>query len=155
MQHWPALVRTRHNGFSGSNTEEKAIRKARGVAAREGETAWDHATGSGRVRAHTGNYHDAIHAKRNTLVLFLANTFGGLAPGAVTHLHDLGRRPTDRTDYVLTEHYRDRDRFAMHWARRLSAAAVTADARRCLHRLPGLHDEIRRAQHLRAPPRHE
>ena len=46
-------------------------------------------------RAVRGAYHDALHVKRNTVVLFLLSTLGGLAPGAVRHLHDLSRRGLD------------------------------------------------------------
>ena len=38
---------------------------------------WDSSTGLGKVTYHKGNYHDAIHTKRNTVDLRIHNTFGG------------------------------------------------------------------------------
>ena len=45
----------------------------------------------------------------------------------VRHLEALRSRGRDDTEYV-TEWWRDPDKFVDHWARRLAAAAVTADA---------------------------
>ena len=94
------------------------------------------------------------------MVLFLVSLFGGLAPGAVAHLRDLSRRPVDRTEYELelydtyvpdgTARHRSNDKYVQFWARRLSSAAVMADARRCLKRLPGLEEQARRAMYDRA-----
>ena len=85
-------------------------------------------------------------------MLFLLGTLGGLAPGAVRHLHDLSRRGLDRTEYI-TDDYRSKDKFVLHWARRISAALVTADARRCLSRLPALATRARGAHADRAARR--
>ena len=140
------------------NTEERAIAEVLGVPARADShgRAWDHGTGEGTVKQRKGTYHDAIHVKLNTVVLFLVNLFGGLAPGAVTHLRDLSRRPVDRTEYELelydkyvpdgTARHRSNDKYVQYWARRLSSAAVMADARRCLKRLPGLTNQARAAR---------
>ena len=86
------------------------------------------------MTAAVGVYDDALRVKKNTLCLFLLNLFGGLAPGGVAHLTALSKRGTDRTTY-LDPTCRE---FRPFWGQRLSAAVVTADARRCLQRLPGL-----------------
>ena len=120
------------------NTEERLIRSNVGVPARgaEGDARWDPATGTGRVRAHQGDYDDAIRVKRNTFVLFLVNLFGGLAPGAVRHMYTLAQRARrlDRTPYPA----RGATKYLPYWTQLLSAAIVTADARRCIRRLGGL-----------------
>ena len=122
------------------NTEERAIAEVLGVPARADShgRAWDHGTGEGAVKWRKGTYHDAIHVKLNTVVLFLVNLFGGLAPGAVKHLRDLSRRPVDRTEYELelydkyvpdgTARHRSNDKYVQYWARRLSSAAVMAQS---------------------------
>ena len=81
--------------------------------------------------------------KGNTVVLFILNTFGGFAPGALAHLYDLSRRAvkTDRTPYAISS----ARAFIPHYMQRISAAVVTADARRCLRRLPGLQAQARDA----------
>ena len=89
-----------------------------------------------RVAYKQGVYDDAIRVKRNTFVLFLVNHFGGLAPGAVRHMYTLTQRARrlDRTLYPL----RGATKYLPYWTQLLSAAIVTADARRCIRRLGGL-----------------
>ena len=120
------------------NTEERLIRRNVGVVERgaEGDARWDPATGSGRVARHQGVYDDAIRVKRNTFVLFLVNLFGGLARDAVKHVYTLAARARrlDRTPYPA----RGATKYVPYWTQLLSAAIVTADARRCIRRLGGL-----------------
>jgi hypothetical protein len=54
-----------------------------------GDSRWDPTTGSGLVKAHAGNYDDAVRVKRNTLMLFLMSIFGAIAPEAVKHVYTL------------------------------------------------------------------
>ena len=70
------------------NSEERLIRKVRGVRARctASDRVWDPSKGEGRVAAHAGDYDDAVRVKRNTLILFLINLYGGLTPEAVKHV---------------------------------------------------------------------
>ena len=93
-------------------------------------------TGTGRVAYKKGVYDDAISVKRNTFVLFLVNLFGGLSPSATRHMYTLaGRaRRLDRTQYPP----RGATKYLPYWTQLLSAAIVTADARRCIRRLGGL-----------------
>ena len=81
-------------------------------------------------------YHDALHVKHNTVTVGLYNIFGGAAPGAYEYVLALSKRGVDRTDY---ESWAAAD-FVPYWTQRLAASIVTADARRCLKRLPGLKD---------------
>ena len=60
-----------------------------GVAAREGDGRWDSSSGSGAVAFCKGDYHDAIHVKRNTVDLHIHNIFGGFNRGAARALHAL------------------------------------------------------------------
>ena len=139
------------------NTEERLIRLNHGVQARDGDESWDNATGAGRVTAHRGAYHDALHNKHNTVVLTISNLWGGLNPSGVRHLHGLADRAQtlDRTVYPARDQ-RTRP-FAPHYGRRLAAAIIVADARRCQKRLVGLRQlaiaaAARYAQRRAAPP---
>ena len=128
------------------NTEARLIRKVLGVKARDGAERWDSVRGTGAVRAHRGDYHDALHVKRNTVILLVHSIFGGFARGAVSHLRSLAKRPVNKTEYEGT---RVTD-FVPHWSQRISAALVTADARRCQRRLPGLRTRAIDAARQRA-----
>ena len=61
------------------------------------------ATGTGRVDAHDGDYHDALATcnKRSTVVVFLVELSGALSPPAKRHLRWLAARAKrrDRTPY--------------------------------------------------------
>ena len=80
---------------------------------------------------------------RNTLVLTLHNLWGGIAPGGVAHLYALSQRARtlDRTVYSGPRARAGSACFTPHYGERLSAAAVTGDARRCLRRLPGIRQQ--------------
>ena len=131
-----------------------------GVNARgsPGDQRWDPAKGEGRVADHPGDYHDAIHVKFNTVVLFLASLWGGLAPDAVGYMRDLRTRAVkvvDRTAYTLQElrGAKPGSRYLRHWCERLSAAVVMADARRCLKRKDELRARLATARRQRAATR--
>ena len=141
---WSSIVNNVHGPRHGTsflgdthafgNTEERAIVEVLGVKERVGDAPWSAACGAGRVKAHRGDYHDALHAKRNSVLLLLHNNFGGFAPGAVKRMHDLSKRSIDRTQY---ESWTARE-YKPYWSQRISGEIVTADSRRCLRRLPGL-----------------
>ena len=107
------------------------MRKNIGVAARDGTHGWDHREGVGRVPAHQGEYHDAIHNKRNEFWLVLMEIFGGLAPGGVKLFNLYSQRArtgTDRTEYVAVDATtRGAHPFAPHWAQLLSAAVIDGE----------------------------
>ena len=136
------------------NTEEFLIRDTHGVNARAGNTPFGNATGKGAVAAHKGAYNDAENVKHNTVHLRLHNVFSGFAPQADKDLHNLAKRGIDRTEYESWS----ASSFVPYWAQRISAAIVTADARRCLRRLPALrgvvtrHKQDRARAATRAPP---
>ena len=131
------------------NTEERLIRTVLGVEAREGDLTWDSSTGLGKVTYHKGDYHDAIHTKRNTVDLRIHNTFGGFNRGAARALHALSKRTTDRTEYEGWA----APEFKPHWGQRISAAIVMADAKRCHHALSGLRGKARGTAAPRSAPR--
>ena len=154
----------RGNTHAFGNTEERAIVEVLGVPERTDDQgrAWDHSAGAGAVKRQKGSYNDALHVKRNTVVLFLASLLGGLAPAAVDHLRALSRRSIDNTEYEIDIYptrlidagepvsHRTSNRYVEYWARRHAAAAVMADARRCLKRIPGLNNRARARQLERA-----
>ena len=102
------------------------------MIARAGAIKWDHAKGQGRVDEHKGNYFDALFNKLNAVTLFLMEVSGALSPPAKRHLRRLGRRSKirDRTSYDTLQ---NQGKFVAFWIQRLSAAAVTGDARRALN----------------------
>ena len=108
-------------------------------------------TGTGAVALRKGDYHDAIHVKRNATVLFLVNHYGGIGVEGVAWVYALKERAKahDTTAYVLGGP--TRKQWVVHWMHRLSIAVTGADARRCIRRLPGLRAKARAA--ARARPR--
>ena len=66
------------------NTEEWLIRKVIGVQGRQGEAAWDPASGMGRVEEHHGDYHDAISTIRPTSSSTTSMVTSVQAPTAVS-----------------------------------------------------------------------
>ena len=134
---------TVHRGATHAfgNTEECALYQNLGVAARDGDAAWSNVVGAGKVKAHKGFYDDALTAKGNTVNVRLHNIFGGLAPGAMRDLRDLGRRDTDdRTDYHVRPDltFAGHAPYVCHWGQRLGLSVVEADAQRCLARIDKL-----------------
>ena len=129
------------HAFGG--TLEHATRKVLGVRARAGARPWDHATGTGSVVHHPGDYDDAIRRKRNVVVLFLIEITGAMSPPAKRHLrwlHKRAKRNNGNADRTHYEGWAARTRgtarpFMQHWTQRLSAATVMGDARRALNAL--------------------
>jgi len=127
------------------NTEESLIRANKGVRARGGAGRWSSASGTGRVEAHQGAYHDAIYVKRNEFWLVIMNVFGGLNAEGVRlfKLYKDRAKRLDRTEYVASDSAARK--FAPHWAQLLSAAIVTGDARRSLRAVDKVRDDCVRA----------
>jgi hypothetical protein len=125
-------------GFGG--TLENATRTVLGVVARDGPHPWDHATGTGAVTAHPGDYHDGRVNKRNHVRLALAETTGALSPPFLRHLAWLRARARrrDRTPFDRW----DPPPFLDYWIQRLSAAIVAGDARRGLSALETKADHL-------------
>ena len=128
------------HGFGA--TLEHAIWRVVGVKARSGENRWDHTTGTGSVAPHAGDYDDAQRVKRNRLALFLMETTGAFSPPAYSHLRWLKARSKtrDRTHYTgwAASARPGTKPFMMHWARRISTAAVSGNARRGLNAISAL-----------------
>jgi hypothetical protein len=123
-----AAIPRRGDTHGFGNTLAPAFYKVLDVAARAGPHAWNPATGTGRVDAHDGDYHDALANKRSTVVLFLVELSGALSPPAKRHLRWLAARAKrrDRTQYESWA----AATFMSYWLQRISAAIVGGDARR-------------------------
>ena len=92
----------------------------------------DHRTGRGWVKAHDGQYYDAIHRHRSKVSLILVEATGGVYPPTRSVVGRLAKRFTgkhaiDRTKYGSTR-VSTRSFFAHH-IQALSKAAVPGDAR--------------------------
>ena len=99
-------------------------------------------TGKGAVPRKRGAYDDAINIKHNAVILFMVNHFGGIGAEAAAWVFTLKERAKahDTTAYVQG----GPTKWVEHWMQRLSMAAVAADARRCLRRMPGLRAKAAR-----------
>ena len=75
-------------------TEEALLAEIIGVhkRGRPADGPFDHATGTGWVKERKGYYHDAITNKKNTVVLLLAEIFGGVTPTVVKLLRRLAKQ---------------------------------------------------------------
>ena len=107
------------------NTEEAIVRDNYGLAARGvGETRpFDHATGAGRVSAHTGLYHDCIQ-KGNTLLLLVSEVSGGVNGRSVRFLTRLAHQARSQSDTVHLDRAGRAVSFFTHHARAISSAAA-------------------------------
>ena len=125
------------------NTEEHLRVQILGVARRgkPGSSPLDHKTGNGWVKAHRGDYHDAIHNKGNRVIPFITSPSGGIAPQGLAHLKLLARSSRlaggrDGTSYGLA---RTSPRsFFTHHLQRISSALVRAAARDISEIISGL-----------------
>ena len=111
------------------------------------------AIGKGAVEGKKGAYDDVLDIKRNAVVLFLINHFGGVGAEGVAWVYALKERAKahDTTAYVLGGP--TRKQWVVHWMHRMSVAVTTADARRCLRRLPGLRAKAHGATRARPTQR--
>ena len=111
--------------------------RQRGLAA---DRSFDHTTGAGFVKAHDGDYRDAIKNKKATTKLLSHETLGGMSPFAARHLRRLGRDAAvagiDATDYQLSTTARS---FVPFYAQRISHNIV-------MHGAQGILDGISRAR---------
>ena len=107
--------------------EEKLLVEIYGTRGRgaPSDPPFDHTTGEGRVDARVGYYADAIHKKKNTVVMILANPFGGMhstLAGLLSHL--------DKKKGVDYTHYGENSTksFYTHHMNAISVACVTGEA---------------------------
>ena len=75
-------------------------------------------------------YYDALYIKRNTVVCFIMEILGGIAPASARHLRRLAEEAEKpgRRDGTVYSSWTARS-FYMHYAQRLSCAAVMEDAK--------------------------
>jgi len=142
----PSPLTVTHNGGGGEhppdvgdrfgfgNTEEYYRIMTLGCKARgrDGDPLFDSTTGKGRVVEVRGHYRDALLVKRNRVVVWLVEVFGGIAPEPNARLRrharfvkTMGAR--DRTEYG-TSRLSPRSYYTHH-TQRISAAAVRANAK--------------------------
>ncbi len=92
---------------------------------------FDPITGLGYVPARRGDYYDALRIKRNAVIAFIVETFGGITPQPLAHIRYLARRAErsgtdDRTAYGTTRI--SPTGFFEHHVQRIGSGAVTQGA---------------------------
>ena len=114
------------------NTEEKFRLMILGCqeSGRRADGPLNHWTGRGWVRFRRGQYYDAIYIKHNTVVCFIMETLGGIAPASAHHLRRLAKEAgmPGRRDGTVYKSWTARSFYA-HYAQRLSCAAAIEDAK--------------------------
>ena len=94
---------------------------------------FDHKTGTGYVKAHRGDYADAICNRKARVKLLCHEIFGGMSSYAARHLRrlarDAARGGADATDYTLSATARS---FVPFYAQRISSNIVMHSARNAL-----------------------
>ena len=131
------------------NTEEALKWRVLGTHQRAVPAAgpYDHQTGTGYVKAHRGDYADAICNRKARVKLLCHEIFGGMSSYAARHLRrlarDAARGGADATDYTLSATARS---FVPFYAQRISSNIVMHGARNALDRIKRLrHDMVRAA----------
>ena len=95
----------------------------------------------GWLRPERGDYHDALHVKRNSVIAIITEPSGGIAPQGYAHLKMLARTSRlpggrDGTRYGLS---RSSPRsYLTHHMQRISAGIVRANARNILAQVVGV-----------------
>ena len=128
---------TEHMGheYALGNTEEALKWRVLGTRQRAVPAAgpYDHKTGTGYVKAHRGDYADAICNRKARVKLLCHEIFGGMSSYAARHLRrlarDAARGGADATDYTLSATARS---FVPFYAQRISSAIVMNGARSIL-----------------------
>ena len=135
--------------YSMGNTEEPLKWRVLGTRQRAVPAAgpYDHKTGTGYVKAHRGDYADAICNRKARVKLLCHEIFGGMSSYAARHLRrlarDAARGGADATDYTLSATARS---FVPFYAQRISSNIVMHGARNALDRIKRLrHDMVRAA----------
>ena len=99
----------------------------RGIGSSE---AFSHRTGAGHVAPHDGLYHDCIHVKRNTLLLLISETFGGVNGRGIRYLTRLSHMARTTSDEIYLDRAGRVISFFTHFACALSSAAAIGPMRR-------------------------
>ena len=107
------------------NTEEGLIKANYGLAERGvGDHRFDHRTGVGHVAACKGAYHDCIHVKKNTLMLLISETFGGVNGRGIRFLTRLAHTARQMSDVAYADHTGRSVSYFHHHACAISCAAA-------------------------------
>ena len=96
-----------------------------------GDPRFDPTTGLGYVPARRGDYYDALRVKRNAVIAFIVEVFGGITPQPLAHIRYLARcaeraGTDDRTVYGTTRI--SPTGFYEHHVQRIGYGAVVQDA---------------------------
>ena len=107
----------------------------------------DHTTGQGWVAAKQGAYHDALVNKRSTVVPYIVEATGGIAPHSRAKTRCLAKRAghrsgNDRTKYDLSRV--STRSFYTHHTQRITTAVVKYDALNALDEITQLKVEASR-----------
>ena len=127
--------------YSFGNTSERLKHKVLGTRQRglKAQGKFNHATGTGFVHYHAGDYVDAIQNRKGNVLLLTHEIFGGMCPFSARRLRRLARDAAlagcDATDYSLSSTARS---FVPFYAQRISSAIVMNGAQ-------GILDAISRA----------
>ena len=108
------------------NTEEELVRTVLGVAQRgtPADDAFDHSTGAGYVKAHAGQYDDAINVKGNTVLLLISEIFGGVNGTSLRFLTRLAHLAKGADDAPRYDRAGRVVPYFVHHARAISRAAA-------------------------------
>ena len=92
-----------------------------------------------------GQYHDALFVKRNVVVPFIVEAYGGISPHALAYMRYLARRATgknatDRTRYGATR--ASTKSFLQHHMQQVSKAAVIYDAMAIRKQITGMKQRV-------------
>ena len=97
-----------------------------------GDPLFDSTTGKGRVVEVRGDYRDALLVKRNRTVVWLVESFGGIAPEPLARLRRHSRfvkskGASDRTEYGTSR--LSPQSYLTHHTQHISMAAIRANAK--------------------------
>jgi len=128
----PACTSLNGHVFAFGNTEERLKHKVLGSRqrGRAVDGAFNHGDGSGYVKAHYGDYGDAIRNRKAKVLLLTYENSGGMSPFTAKQLQRLGRDAKehghDSTNYRASHTARS---FVPYYAQRMCTAIVMHGAK--------------------------
>ena len=145
----PAVTTLNGHEYGFGNTEERLKHRVLGTRQRgvPHDGPYNHTTGGGYVKAHNGDYVDAIRNRKAKVHLLAHETSGGMSPYAARRLRRLARDAdphSDTTDYTLSS---TASAFVPYYSQRICTAIR-------MHGAQGILKGIRRARRdlLRTAP---
>ena len=89
---------------------------------------FSHVSGTGYVQARPGDYHDALHVKKNTVIAIIADPMGGVTHASFKQLIRWATDAKNGRDATVYGLYEPHGAFFAHHAAALSIAAVRREA---------------------------